>query len=726
MALATNYQQFIHVLQYARFTGPGRESWPETVKRTSDFLFSKVPLAVELRKEIHDAILNCEIMPSMRVMMSAGPALERENICAYNCSYLPIDSLNSFVELLYILMCQAGVGFSVEQKYIDLLPSVPSQIYSNGQCYDMVDGKLTVRTIPYDGTGGHHTIVIADSREGWALGYREFITELFKGRLHQIDYSLIRPEGSRLRTTGGRASGPEPLKRLVKYTTDLVLSHLGQRLTAADVHCLCCMEGQCVVAGGVRRSATISLSDLDNMEMREIKSGKWYLDKPYLTIANNSAVYHGKPSREVFDREWKALEESHSGERGIFNRVAAEAQACRYGRREHGIEYGVNPCCEIILRPRQFCNLTEVIIRPNDNLVTLSRKVRLATILGTIQSTLTKFNENIVSPDWRINCDQERLLGVSFTGIMDNPLMAKVTPQLELTLDQLHQEAVQTNAKYAKMWNINPSAAITTVKPAGTTSQLTDTSSGIHPRYGHTYLRRVRLDRTDPILSLIRNEYVTYDVTYGPWHTDHTDIIITSNTLNTNFIGKMWDFSSLLLERNFNFVYNPTIGELQCRVPKVNGQEQVTELIYQHLDGIKIEHDRNERELILGFPVNAENTVTRDQVSAIDQLELWKVYNNHWCEHKPSITVYVRDNEWKTVGDWVYNNFDAISGLAFLPYDGGVYEQAPYSIITKNLYNHIVVTTPVIDWNLLSKYEKEDNRSLELSPACSASGGCEA
>lgn len=710
MALTSNYQQFIHILQYARFTNPGRESWEQTVTRTANYLFSLAPVEPELQQEITLALLNCDIVPSMRAMWSAGPALARENTCGYNCSYLPIDSLNSFVELLYILMCQAGVGFSVEQHYIDKLPDVPHTIVSNSKKYTPDGISDVVNNFP--------KIVITDSREGWALGYREFLNSLFNGKLLEVDYSLIRPEGARLRITGGRASGPEPLRKLITYTTEIVLTRLGSRLSGADAHCLCCMEGQCVVAGGVRRSATISLSDLGNEEMRKLKTGKWLKDKPFLSIANNSAVYHGKPSREVFNTEWKSLELSYSGERGIFNRTAAQAQASRHGKRCDTIEYGVNPCCEIILRPREFCNLTEIIIREKDSPEQLMRKVRLATIVGTLQSLLTKFNEDILSPTWRLNCEEERLLGVSFTGIMDNPLTRTPGPELRALLTSLREEAVRVNKIYAERWHINPSAAITCVKPSGNASQLTDTSSGIHPRYASTYLRRVRLDRTNSIIEMIRAEYPVYEVKYGPQHSDYTDITVT--TTNSN-ITSFSNFASYVKE---SIIYDKDKLSVTHRVNKVAGVEQVTSLLYSQLRGIIIEHDRNGRELTLGFPFHVNNTVTREQVTALDQLELWLLYNEYWCDHKPSITVYVRENEWDSVGEWVYQHFESISGLAFLPYDGGIYEQAPYTPISLELYHKLVVETPKIDWSKLAKYEVDDNRANELAPACSA-GGCD-
>jgi ribonucleoside-diphosphate reductase alpha chain len=566
--------------------------------------------------DLYNAIYNLEVMPSMRAMMTAGPALDRCNVAAYNCAYLPVDSLRSFDEGMYILMCGTGVGFSVENKYVNQLPRIAEEFNDS----DTV-------------------IVVGDSKEGWSRSFRELISLLVGGQRPKWDVSKVRPEGSRLKTFGGRASGPGPLVDLFSFATKLFENAAGRRLTSLECHDLMCKVGDVVVVGGVRRSAMISLFDCTDDRMSTSKTGAWWEKDGIRRLANNSAVYENrKPDVGFFMKKWNELYASHAGEPGIFSRDAAQRVAARNGRRDSDHDFGTNPCSEIILRPFQFCNLTEVVVRADDSLESLSRKTRLATILGTIQSTLTDFK--YLRAIWKRNCDEERLLGVSLTGILDNPGILN-----EETLNALRGVAIETNKEWAERLGIPQSAAITCVKPSGTVSQLVDSASGLHPRHSNFYLRTVRADNKDPLTAFLKDAGVYHE-------------------------------------------------------PDVMAPE-ATSVFY--------------------FPVRApENAVTRDKLTAIDLLEVWKKLQENYCEHKPSATIYVKEDEWMEVGAWVYENFDILSGVAFLPYDGGNYKQAPYQEITKDEFTTFVRDhpEPVIDWSDLSFYETEDMTTGSQEFAC--------
>ncbi len=636
-----NYQKFIHVSRYARWNHDlgRRENYLETVDRLIKFYREKfVSIVGVSKKDIFDpvleqvrlAILNQDVMPSMRAMMTAGPAAERENIAVFNCSYLAVNHKRSFAECLYILLCSTGVGFSCENWQIENLPSVPA----------------TIKNVDY-------VISVADSKEGWAEAYKKLIYSLYDGDNPSVDYSKVRPAGAVLKTFGGRASGPEPLKKLFQFTVAKFKEATGRKLTALEVHDLICMIGEVVVVGGVRRSALISLSDLSDQDMALAKVGNWYSpDKtPWRALANNSAVYSEKPSAELFLQEWLNLVKSKAGERGIFNRYASQKQAARYGRRSATEDYGCNPCSEIILRDKQFCNLSEVVVRPSDNFNTLIEKVRLATIIGTLQATMTNFN--FLSEGWRKNTEEERLLGVSLTGIMDNTMTSGCLglDLLAENLGKLREVAVETNKEWSEFLRINPSAAITCVKPSGTVSQLVDSASGMHVRHSKFYLRTVRLDKKDPVYKFL----------------------LDSGVYIEDSVNKPDDVA---------VVYFP-----------------------------------------MKSPVGA---LTRESQSAIEALEMWMIYQEHWCEHKPSVTISVKDDEWVEVGNWVYKHFDKISGVSFLPYDGGTYQQAPYQEITEAEYLKWLCDHPIpnIDWKKLSDYESEDYTVSAQNVACVA-GSCE-
>jgi len=624
--LPTIYQDYIHISRYARFRDElgRRETWDETVDRYINHFKKftdnnkKIPW-----EELREGILNLEAMPSMRALMTAGPALEKDQVAGYNCSYAVIDNPKVFDEIMYILMCGTGVGYSVESRYTNKLPEIPDEIHPT-----------------------ETTIAVRDSKIGWATAYREFISLLYSGKLARWDVSKVRKAGERLKTFGGRASGPEPLVDLFDFTRKVFEKARGRKLTTLECSDLVCKIADIVVVGGVRRSALICLSDLNDDYLRNAKSGQWWVSDPHRQLANISAVYERKPSMETFIREWVALYNSKSGERGIFSREASQAVAAKYGRRDENIEYGTNPCSEIILRPDQFCNLSEVVVREEDDLATLARKVTLATILGTLQATQTNFR--YLSKRWKNNTEEEALLGVSLTGIMDNALLAGASPDiLAETLDKLREIAVSVNKQYAKILGINQAAAITCVKPSGTVSQLVDSASGIHPRYAPYYIRRVRGDKKDPLAEFM--------VSHG-------------YTAEEDFYGQSrWVF---------------------------------------------------------GFPIKApEGAIVTAEVTAIQQLELWKVYQEHWCEHKPSITVYVGDDEWMEVGAWVYKNIDSLSGVSFLPRDTGTYRQAPYEEITKEKYEELAAGQSLdIDWTEFK--ELTDNTESAKTLACSA-GVCE-
>lgn len=619
-----DYQTFVHKSRYARWMDEEgrREDWEETVDRLVSYFDKKTNLKVDnlVLKEIYNAILNMEVMPSMRAMMTAGPALERCNVGAYNCAYLPVDSPRSFDEAMYILMCGTGVGYSVEEKYVSQLPRITEQFDETDTC-----------------------IVVADSKEGWAKSFREIITLLIAGQIPKWDVSNVRPAGARLRTFGGRASGPGPLVRLFEFTVRLFTNARGRRLTPLECHDLMCMVADVVVVGGVRRSAMISLSDLGSEPMAKAKSGSWWEGHVYRQLANNSAVYNGKPDVGQFLKEWKHLYDSKSGERGIFNRDASRRIVERFGKRDSNHEFGTNPCSEIILRPFQFCNLTEVVVRSDDDLGSLKNKVRLATILGTIQSTFTDFR--YLRKIWQKNTEEERLLGVSLTGIADNNDVFNG----RINLDELREVANEVNRDWAERLGIPPSTAITCVKPSGTVSQLVNSASGIHPRWAPFYLRSVRNDVKDPI-------------------------------------------SDFLVEA-----------------------------------GVPHEKDsRNPNALVFYFPQKSpDHSIVREQVGAIEFLEVWKNFQEKWCEHKPSVTISVAEDEWLPVAAWVYDNFDILSGVSFLPFDPNSYPQAPYQTLTEEEYVEWCAKMPEsIDWTKLTEYEKEDMTTGSQEYACVA-GLCE-
>lgn len=632
--LSTDYQSFIHKSRYAKyFDGKGRENWDETVERYMDNVVRPVAGDDSYINQIRDAILSLEIMPSMRAMMTAGPALQRDNTAGYNCSYLPVDDPKSFDEAMFILLCGTGVGFSVERQYITKLPEVPELFESDT------------------------TIVVKDSKEGWAKAFRQLLALLWAGEIPKWDVSLVRPAGARLKTFGGRASGPAPLVELFNFAVNTFKGAQGRQLSSIECHDLMCFIGQIVVVGGVRRSAMISLSNLSDDRMRHAKSGQWWKTAPHRTLANNSVCYTEKPDVETFMREWTALIESKSGERGVFNRKASQNQAAKNGRRDPNYAFGTNPCSEIILRgPKldkngdpisgtggQFCNLTECVVRASDSIEDLERKVKLATILGTIQSSFTKFP--YLCKIWQKNTEEERLLGVSLTGIMDNPLMTSANAGLEKTLEHLRNVAIATNAEWAERLGIPVSAAITCVKPSGTVSQLVDSASGIHSRHSAYYIRTVRGDNKDPLTKFMQDQGIP----------NEPCVIKPDNTT------------------------------------------------------------------VFSFPQKAPaGAVTRNDMTAIEQLETWLTYQRHWCEHKPSVTISVRDHEWLEVGAFVYKYFDEMSGVSFLPHSDHTYQQAPYQDCSKEEYEELLALMPErIDWSKLSEYEQEDNTAAMQTLACS-------
>jgi len=615
-----DYQKFIAISRYARWIDEEnrRETWEETVQRYVDYITEKVKGHLP-KQQIFSAIKNLDVMPSMRALMTAGPALERDNTAGYNCSYLPVDDPKAFDEAMYILLCGTGVGFSVERQYVSQLPEIP-------QGLDHVDTVIKVQ----------------DSKEGWARALRKLIGHLYMGEVPMWDMSNVRPAGARLKVFGGRASGPAPLIDLFSFTVALFRQNEGRKLSSYDCHNLMCKVGEVVVSGGVRRSAMISLSNLSDGRMRHAKSGKWWETAPQMALSNNSVVYTDKPDGETFLREWTSLVESKSGERGIFNRISAKEQAKKFGRRDADHEFGCNPCSEIILRPYQFCNLTEVVIREKDKFDDLKKKVMLATILGTAQATLTKFP--YLRKIWQKNTEEERLLGVSLTGIMDNELTNGRKHGLEKTLTALREIAVETNKEWSAIFGIPQSTAITCVKPSGTVSQLVDSSSGIHPRHSSYYIRTVRGDNKDPL---------------------------------TNFMKD---------------------------------------------SGIPSEADfmKPDTQTVFSFPMKSpKKSVVRNDMTAIEQLEMWLLYQRHWCEHKPSVTISVRDEEWMEVGAFVFKHFDEMSGVSFLPHSDHTYQQAPYQDCTEAVYNDFSSKFTHIDWNKFTDYEKEDNTNSSQTFACS-------
>ena len=630
--LPTDYQAFIHTSRYARWLDDEqrRESWSETVERYIENVVGKTlqgkdSLSASAVKDIREAILSLDVMPSMRALMTSGPALERDNTAGYNCSYLPVDDPKSFDEAMFILLCGTGVGFSVERQYINKLPEVPELMFDSDT-----------------------TIIVKDSKEGWAKALRQLIALLYSGEVPSWDVSKVRPAGAKLKTFGGRASGPAPLVDLFNFVVDVFKKAAGRKLSSLECHDLMCKIGEVVVVGGVRRSAMISLSNLSDDRMRHAKSGQWWENDPQRALANNSVSYTEKPDSLSFMREWMALVESGSGERGIFNREASKKQAKKNGRRDDSYDFGTNPCSEIILRPYQFCNLTEVVVRATDNIKDLERKVRLATILGTIQSTFIQFP--YLRKVWQRNTAEERLLGVSLTGVMDNPLMNLKNTGLDKTLEHLKWIAVETNKLWAEKLGIPVSAAITCNKPSGTVSQLCDSASGIHARHSEYYIRRVRGDMKDPLTQFMVDQGI-------PSEPD---------------------------------VFKP------------------------------------DQTMVFSFPQKApDKAVVTSDMSAIDQLEMWLAYQRSWCEHKPSVTINVRSDEWFEVGAFVYKNFDEMSGVSFLPYSEHTYQQAPYEEIGKSDYKKLLSAMPEsIDWAKLKEYEEEDTTIGSQTLACTG-GSCE-
>jgi ribonucleoside-triphosphate reductase len=627
------YRNFIHISRYARWieSENRRETWQETIDRYCNFMKDHLVLNygyspnAKIFDEVREAILKHHIMPSMRALMTAGPALERDHIAAYNCSFIAVDSPRAFDEAMYILMNGTGVGFTVEQKYINQLPVISESFFQTNT-----------------------TIVVDDSKLGWAKAFKELIALLYQGQIPNWDVSKVRPAGARLKVFGGRASGPDPLVDLFNFTIETFRLAAGRRLKSIEAHDLMCKVGEVVVVGGVRRSALISLSNLDDFEMAKAKSGQWWEGNGQRALANNSAVYNSKPNTAQFLREWRNLYESKSGERGIYNIDSVRKHIDKFGRRDSSLVGGTNPCGEILLRPNEFCNLTEVVIEASDTKETLLEKVRLATILGTWQSTLTNFK--YIRKTWRDNCEEERLLGVSLTGIYGNKITATNGKALETLLDEMRDLSVSVNDKEAKSLNINPSVSITCVKPSGTVSQLTGVSSGIHPWYSEYYIRSVRADNKDPLTQFLKDSGIPFE-------------------------------------------------------PDVMKPEATT---------------------VFYFPIKApKNAILTKDLTAIDHLEMWKTYRTHWTEHNPSVTVNVEEDEWMRVGAWVFDNFDSIGGVSFLPAVEHSYKQAPYQEVSKEEYESWLSKMPdSIRWDMLSLYETTDGTTGSQELSCVA-GACE-
>jgi len=621
------YEEFIYKSRYARWLEDKnrREDWDETVKRLVDYYGKQVGWAGTVGdwEDIYSAIYGLEVMPSMRALMTAGPALDRCHVPAYNCAYLPVDSPRSFDEAMYILMCGTGVGYSVESKYVDQLPQI-------SETFEKTDT----------------TISVADSKEGWAKSFRELVSLLIAGQVPKWDMSKVRPAGARLKTFGGRASGPEPLIDLFEFAVRVFTGAAGRRLTTLECHDLMCKVADVVVVGGVRRSAMIALFDCLDERMSKAKTGAWWEGYGPRRLANNSAVYERRrPDAGFFMKKWRELYDSKSGEPGLFSRYACQGVAARSGRRDGTFEFGTNPCSEIILRPFQFCNLTEIVVRDTDDIKTLKRKARIAAILGTIQSSLTDFK--YLRKKWKDTCDEERLLGVSLTGVCDN---LGVLGNADVLIE-VRNEVIRVNNEWASLLGINPSTATTCVKPSGTVSQLVNSSSGLHSRHSPFYLRTVRADNKDPLTVFLKEE------------------------------GAYWEEDAMARDS--------------------------TSIFY--------------------FPIKSpEGAVTREDQTALEVLELWKHLQDNWCEHKPSATINVKEGEWLDVGAWVYKNFDTLSGVSFLPYDGGSYKQAPYQELTEEEYNAWIEDHPMpeIDWSRLQAYETEDHTTGSQELACTG-GVCE-
>ena len=620
------YQQFIHKSRYARWIPEAgrRESWHETVNRYVDFWKDRGQIDEEVALKLFNAIHSQEVMPSMRCMMTAGTALDKDNVAGFNCSYLHIDSPRSFDELMYVLMCGTGVGFSVERNFINKLPEVAESFHPT-----------------------ESVIVVSDSKIGWASAFRELIAMLYAGKIPNWDTSRVRGAGERLKTFGGRASGPEPLVDLFNFCIEVFRKATGRKLTSIECHDIVCKIADIVVVGGVRRSALISLSNLSDGRMAKAKSGDWWRNEGHRALANNSVAYTEKPDFEAFLSEMHTMYESKAGERGIFSRVAAQKVAARNGRRDAEQDFGTNPCSEIILRSNQFCNLSEVVIREGDTLASLKKKVETAAIIGTLQATLTDFRylRNL----WKRNTEEEALLGLSMTGIMDHPTLGNSSDKTKQWLEELKEVAITTNKIWAEKLGIAQSVAITCVKPSGTVSQLVDSASGIHPRFSKQYIRRVRSDKKDPLAVFMEDK------------------------------------------------------------------------------GFPVEQDvMSPASAVFSFPVKApEKSVTVAEVGAMQQLELWKTYQNHWCEHKPSITVYYTDNEFLQVAQWIWDNFEICSGISLLPVSDHVYQQAPYEDISIEKYNELLAAMPQgVSWEDLENFEQEDNTTGSQELACTG-GACE-
>ena len=645
MRLPTTYQEYIHLSRYARWDYDlgRRETWDETVERYfnffSEWLEEKHEYKLENgeRIELENSVKELNVMPSMRCLMTAGPALKKENVAGYNCSYVKVDNQRSFDEILYVLMNGTGVGFSVESEYTSQLPVVPDEFYDTDT-----------------------TVVVADSKLGWARAFKEIVGLLYGGHIPKWDVSKVRPAGSPLKTFGGRASGPQPLEDLFNFTINTFKNATGRKLHPIECHDIVCKTAEIVVVGGVRRSALISLSNLNDREMRFAKHGEWYTHNVQRALANNSVNYKEKPDVGTFMREWLSLYDSKSGERGIYNGMSAQRNVERLNeryrdgdgnfirRRDPRADFGTNPCSEIILRSREFCNLSEIVVRRRDTRESLKAKVKYATVLGTFQSTLTEFK--YLSREWKRNCDEERLLGVSLTGIMDNPLTNGSKGKLEELLQELRDVAYETNKEWSEKLGIPQSAAITCVKPSGTVSQLVDSASGIHARHNPFYIRTVRADNKDPLCKMMKEQ---------------------------------------------GFPNEP--------------------------DVTKPDHTT-----VFSFPMKSpKDAVFRMDMTAIEQLNLWKTYAESWCEHKPSVTISVKDHEWVEVASWVWENFDYISGISFLPFSEHVYRQAPYQDCTEEEYKEALTRMPKnVDWAELSKYESQDYTVASQELACTA-GGCE-
>jgi len=631
--LPTSYQEFIYLSRYSRWLPEKerRETWDETVSRYFDFFTEHLnetheyKLSKSLRTELENAVLSQKVMPSMRCLMTAGEALKRENIAGYNCSYVAVDKPSAFDEILYVLMNGTGVGFSVERQFVSQLPTIADEFHQTDT-----------------------TIVVADSKLGWAKAMKELVGMLYVGQIPRWDLSKVRPAGAILKTFGGRASGPEPLESLFNFSVTIFQNAAGRKLSSIEAHDIICKIAEVVVVGGVRRSALISLSNLSDDRMRAAKSGQWWNEHGQRALANNSACYQEKPEIGIFMDEWKSLYDSKSGERGIFNRISAQKQAEKNGRRESEHLFGTNPCSEIILRNREFCNLSEVVIRTTDTKESLLEKVRLATILGTFQSTLVNFK--YVSSLWKKNCEEERLLGVSLTGIMDCKLTNGKDAGLEKLLNELREQAIKINEEFAKKIGINKSVAITCVKPSGTVSQLVNAASGIHARHNPYYVRTIRGDKKDPLTKMMIDiGFPVEDDVMNPSHTS-----------------------------------------------------------------------------VFSFPMKVDQgAVFRADMAALEQLELWLIYQKHWCEHKPSVTISVKEDEWLEVGAWVYKHFDYMSGVSFLPFSEHTYKQAPYQDCKKEEYEILLNKMPKnVEWDKLTEYEKTDMTIGVQELACSA-GFCE-